>query len=153
MNTTQISMEQIKKLREETGAGVMDAKKALTESNGDMKKAAEWIAKKGLVRAESKQDRETSQGVVYAYVHHNGKSGALVKLLCETDFVARTDDFTALAKELAMQVTSMQPKDVNEFLKQDYIRDPKLTIDQLIKQTAGKVGENIKLDSFVRMAL
>lgn len=146
-------MEQIKELRERTGAGVMEAKKALEESGGDMARAEAWIAAKGLAKAESKADRETNQGVVFAYVHHDGKSGSLVKLLCETDFVARTEDFKTLAKEVAMQATSMQPESVAELLKQEYIRDPKLTIEQLIKQTAGKVGENIQLKEFVRLAL
>jgi elongation factor Ts len=148
-----ISMETIKQLREKTGAGVMDAKRALEVSAGDMKKAEAWILQKGLARAESKADRETNQGTVHAYIHHDGKSGALVTLTCETDFVARTDDFKMLAKELAMQVTSMNPENVDSFLKQEYIRDPKLTIAELIKKTAGKVGENVQLKAFVRMAL
>lgn len=146
-----ITMDQIKKLRLETGAGVMDAKKALEETGGDLTKAKKIIQKKGLDRAEKKAERETAQGIVYAYVHHNGKSGALVRLLCETDFVARTDDFTRLAKELAMQVTSMNPETKADFLAQAYIRDSKLTIEELIKQTAGKVGENIQLGDFTRL--
>jgi elongation factor Ts len=146
-----ISMDQIKKLREKTGAGVMDAKRALEESGGDMKKAEDWIAKKGLSKAESKEDRETAQGVVYSYVHHDGKSGALVKLLCETDFVARTEDFVKLAKELAMQATSMQAESVEELLEQAYVRDPKITVRDLVKQTAGKVGENIQLAEISQM--
>lgn len=146
-------MDQIKQLREMTKAGVMDAKKALEESNGDLVKAQEWIAKKGLDRAEKKADRETEQGIVYSYIHHDHKSGAMVKLLCETDFVAKTQDFESLAKELAMQITSMDPKDTDEFLAQDYIRDPKLKISDLIKQTAGKLGENVRLDKFARISL
>lgn len=148
-----ITMTQIKELREKTGAGVMDAKHALEFSQGEMKKAEAWILEKGLAKAESKSDRETSQGIVFAYIHHNDKAGAIVKLTCETDFVARTADFKTLAKELAMQVTSMKPESVAEFLKQEYIRDPKLKIEQLIKQTAGKVGENIQLKEFFRMEL
>lgn len=148
-----ITMKDIKELREKTGAGVMDAKKALEEAGGDWQKAVEWITKEGLIRAESKAERETAQGVVYAYVHHTQKSGALVKLLCETDFVAKTDAFVTLAKELAMQVTSMNPETVDAFLAQEYIRDPKITIGELIKQTAGKVGENIQLATFIRLAV
>jgi elongation factor Ts len=148
-----IKMDDIKKLREKTGAGVMDAKKALEESKGDMKKAEEWIAKKGIAKAEKKADRETAQGVVGMYVHHNHKSGAMVKLLCETDFVAKTDDFTHLAKELAMQVTSMQPKDAKELLKQTYVRDPKITIEELVKQVSGKVGENVQVGEIARMEI
>jgi elongation factor Ts len=148
-----ISMDEIKKLREKTGAGVMDAKKALEESGGDMKKAETWIAKKGLAKAEKKADRETNQGAIGVYVHHDGKSAGLVKLLCETDFVARTDDFQKLARELAMQVTSMRPESKEEFLKQQYIRDPKMTIEELVKQTAGKLGENIQIGEFKEMAV
>jgi len=147
------TMDEIRKLREETGAGVMDAKKALEESKGDMKAAKAWIAKKGLDRAEKKADREASNGVVYAYVHHNSRSGALVELACETDFVARTDDFVGLAKEIAMQVTSNAPEKVGELLAAPYNRDPKKTMEQLIKETSGKLGEKIELKRFVRYGL
>lgn len=146
-------MDAIKELRQKTGAGIMDAKRALEESGGDMKKAEEWIAKRGLAKAEKTADRETSQGFIGTYVHHDGKSGAMVKLLCETDFVARTDDFRHLARELAMQVTSMQPESKEDFLKQAYVRDPKVTIEELIKQVSGKVGENVQLGEFTRVAL
>ncbi len=148
-----VTMESIKQLREKTGAGVMDAKKALEESQGDMKKAEAWIAAKGMQRAEKKADRETAQGVIGVYIHHNGNSGAIVKLLCETDFVARTDDFKKLAKELAMQVVSMEPESVDALLKQEYVRDAKLTIEQLVKQVAGKLGENVKVEAFERLAV
>lgn len=143
-----VSMADVKKLRAKTSAGVMDAKRALEESKGDMKKAEEWIAKKGLARAEKKGDRETKAGRVYAYIHHDGRSGALIEVQCETDFVAKTEDFERLCKELAMQVNSMQPKDVTAFLKQEYVRDPKLTISELVKQTAAKLGENIVVARF-----
>jgi elongation factor Ts len=148
-----ISMDEIKKLREKTGAGVMDAKRALEEARGDMKQAEAWIAKKGLASAEKKADRETKQGTVGYYIHHDGKSGAMVKLLCETDFVAKTDDFQQLARELAMQVTSMRPETVEAFLKQVYVRDPKMTIEELVKQTAGKLGENVQVGEIVRVGL
>ncbi len=159
-----MTMDLIKQLREKTGAGVMDAKKALEEvlsnskletrkSKQMLEEAAKIIQKRGLARAEEKADRETSQGLIYAYIHHDGKSGALIKLACETDFVARTDDFKNLAKELAMQVTSMDPKTVDEFVGQDYIRDSSMKIGDLIKQTAGKVGENIQLIEFKRLGL
>jgi len=146
-----VTMDEIKILREKTGAGVMDAKKALEESSGDMKKAEEWIAKRGIVLAEKKADRETAQGVIGVYVHHNQKSGALVKLLCETDFVAKTDDFQNLARELAMQVTSMKPESVEDLLGQTYVRDPQLTVEELVKQVSGKVGENVKVGQVVNL--
>lgn len=148
-----ISMDQIKQLREKTQAGVMEAKKALEETNGDMKKAEAWIAEHGLIKAAKKADRETKQGTVGVYVHHDGKRGAMVKLLCETDFVARTDEFKTLARELAMQVTSMNPESKEAFLEQAYIRDPNMTISSLIKQVAAKTGENVQLGEFVRLEL
>ena len=148
-----VSMSQIKKLRAVTGAGVMDAKRALEEAKGDLKKAEAWIAKKGVMKAAKKTDRKTAEGIVYCYVHHDGKSGAMIELLCETDFVARNSDFKKLAHELAMQVTSMNPKNVNEFLKQEYIRDPKKKIKDLIDETVGKIGENIKLSRLTRYKL
>lgn len=148
-----VSMDQIKQLREKTQAGIMEAKKALEETNGDMAKAEAWIAERGLAKAEKKADRETKQGVVGIYVHHDGKQAAMVKLLCETDFVARTDEFKNLARELAMQVTSMNPESKEAFLDQEYIRDSKFTIATLIKQVAAKTGENIQLGEFYRMEL
>lgn len=148
-----ISMDLIKQLREKTQAGIMEAKKALEESNGDMKKAEAWIAEHGLLKAEKKADRETKQGVIGVYIHHDGKRGAMVKLLCETDFVARTDEVKYVARELAMQITSMNPESKEDFLEQEYIRDPKLTISALIKQVAAKTGENVQLGEFVRLEL
>lgn len=148
-----INIEQLKKLREETGAGVMDVRKALEESNGDLDKARQWIKEKAVKIAEKKSDRETSEGVVGSYVHTTGKVAGMVALACETDFVARTEDFKNLSRELAMQVASMSPENVEEFLKQPYIRDPKKSITDLIKETAGKVGENIVVKSIYRMTV
>ncbi len=146
-----MDMKVLKELREETGAGVMEVKRALEESKGDVAKAKGWITKKGLARAEKKSaEREASRGGVYAYVHHDGRSGALVELACETDFVARTEEFGELAKELAMQVTSMNPENVEGFLAEDYLRDPSMKIGDLIKQLSGKLGEKIELKRFVR---
>lgn len=147
------SLDQIKKLREETGAGVMGAKRALEEAGGDMEKAKKIITEKGLVQAAKKAKRATGEGIILAYVHYNHKSGALVELACETDFVAETQDFKTLAKELAMQVTSMDPLDVASFLSQPYIRDPQKTVKELIGEYVGKLGENIKLVRFVRYGL
>jgi len=148
-----ISMDLIKELREKTNAGVMDAKRALEESNGDMKKAEDWIREKGIQRAEKKADREAKQGVIASYVHQGAQVVALVELNCETDFVARTDKFIALGKEVAMQVASMKPANVEELMTQAYIRDAKLTIKDLVKSTAGTVGENIVIARFTRMAV
>jgi elongation factor Ts len=123
----------------------MDVRKALTESDGDVKKAKAWIEKKGLKRAEEKADRTTEAGHVFSYVHFNGRMGSLVKLACETDFVAKTEDFQTIGKEIAMQVASMKPDSVEELLKQDYLRDGSKTIEGLIKSLSGKTGENIKI--------
>ena len=140
-----ITVAQIKKLRDETGLGIMDVRKALTESDGDTKKAKAWLTKKGLKRAAEKAERDTSAGYVFSYVHFNGKVGSLAKLVCETDFVAKTEDFQKLGKEIAMQVASMKPESVDELLKQDYLRDPSKTIEGMIKALSGKTGENIKI--------
>lgn len=140
-----ITTEDIKKLREETGAGIMDVRKALTEARGDVKKAKAWITQKGMARAAEKADRETGASYVFAYVHFNGKVGSLVKLACETDFVAKTEDFQTLGREIAMQVASMKPESVVELLKQDYLRDGSKTIDALVKGVSGKTGENIRV--------
>jgi elongation factor Ts len=148
-----IDMELLKKLREETGAGVMDVRRAIEESNGDVEKARKWIKEKAIKTAEKKADRATAEGFVGSYVHTTGKVAGMVALACETDFVARTEDFRNLARELAMQVASMDPQSVDELLTQAYIRDAKKTISDLVKETAGKVGENIVVKQVVRMTL
>src|ERR1041385_985352 len=107
---TEISSEQVKLLREKTGAGMMDCKKALAESSGDMEKAIDYLRKKGAATAEKRADRATNQGVVEAYIHAGGRIGAMVELNCETDFVAKTDDFKSVAKEIAMQIAAMNPQ-------------------------------------------
>lgn len=147
-----ISVNEIKKLREDTGAGINDCRMALEESDGDLTRAKEWLKKKGLDKASSKAEREVKAGLVDTY-SHGGKVGVLVELLCETDFVARTDDFKNLAHELTLQIASMNPASVEELLSQEYIRDNSLTVDQLIKGVVGKVGENIQVGRFERIAL
>jgi elongation factor Ts len=147
------NIELLKKLRTETAAGIADCRKALEETDNNYEKAKDWLKKKGLEKAEKKGDREVSQGLVASYVHQTGRVAALVEILCETDFVARTDEFKHVAKEVAMQVASMNPKDVDALLKQDYIRDSSLTIETLIKQTIGKLGENIVIKKFSRIAI
>lgn len=146
-----ITVDQIKKLRDETGLGIMDVRKALTESDGNVAKAKEWLEKKGIKRADEKSDRETVAGYVFSYVHFNGKVGSLIKLACETDFVAKTEDFQALGKEIAMQVASMKPESVEELLKQDYLRDTSKTIEAMLKVLSGKTGENIKIVNAIWM--
>lgn len=146
------SVDQIKNLREETGAGIVDCRTALEESDGDLEKAKLWLKKKGLDKALEKSSREVKAGLVETY-SHGGKVGVLVELLCETDFVAKTEDFKYLAHELALQIASMKPESVADLLNQEYIRDNTQTIDQLIKSTVGKLGENIQVGRFERVAL
>lgn len=149
----QLDLKAIKKLRDETSASIADCRRALEESNGDEKKALEWLKKRAGEIAAKKADRETGQGLVEAYIHGGGKVGVLVELLCETDFVAKTDEFKQLAREVAMQVAAMNPKDVDTLLKQDYIRDSSLTIEQLVKNAIGKIGENITVKRFIRFEI
>lgn len=148
-----ILMSDIKKLRTKTGAGVMDCKRALEKAKGNFAKAEKIIIKEGIIMAEKKSDRKTSQGLIEAYIHANGKIGALVELSCETDFVARTDDFRKLAHELVMQIAAMEPKDVENLLEQPYIRDYTITISDLVKKTIAKLGENIIVKRFERFEL
>lgn len=147
-----VNIEDLKKLREETGAGIADCREALEEAKGDMKKAKEVIKKKGLDKASSKAEREVKQGLVETY-SHGGKVGVLVELLCETDFVAKTEDFKSLAHELALQIASMKPESVADLLDQEYIRDNSQKVDDLVKAAIGKLGENIQIGRFERIAL
>jgi elongation factor Ts len=147
-----INVDLIKQLREQTGAGIADCREALEEAGGDLNKATEIIKKKGLDKAVSKAGREVGAGLVEVY-SHGGKVGVLVEVLCETDFVAKTEDFKNLAHELALQVASMRPDSVSELLEQDYIRDPGQKVSDLINGVIGKLGENIQVGRFERIEL
>lgn len=135
----QIKLDDLKKLREQTSAGVSDCRSALEEAHGDMKKAAEILKKKGVEKAAKKSDREVKAGMIFTYVHHTGRVGAIVGLACETDFVAKTEDFQKLGREIAMHVAATGSLEV------PYIRDASKTIEDLIKETIGKLGENIQV--------
>jgi len=148
-----ITLEQIKKLRLKTKAGVLDCRQALEESRGDLTKAEKWLREKGIEAAAKKEGRETKHGLVGAYAHHDGTKASLVALACETDFVARTQEFKTLVQEIAMQVTAMAPKDVKALLKQPWIRDESRTIADLLKEMTAKTGENIVLKDFKRVDL
>lgn len=148
-----VDVKLLKQLRGETQVSIADCRKALEESGGDYQKALEWLRKHGIEKAEKKQERETSQGLIDSYIHQNGRVGALVELLCETDFVARTSEFKNLAHELVMQVAAMNPKDVGSLLKQEYIRDSSKTVEDLIKEAIAKLGENIVVGNFQRFEL
>jgi len=145
-------LEKIQMLRERTGLGVLDLKKALEEAAGDENKALEILKKKGVAVAEKRAERATKQGVVYAY-GHGTRIGAVVELNCETDFVAKTDDFKNVAKDLAMQIASMDPKNLEDLLVQPFIKDASKTIQDLITELIAKTGENIKIGKFARVEL
>lgn len=190
--------KQVMELRALTNAGVMDAKAALDEAGGDVQKAAELLRKKGIAKADKKSDRATAEGVIHAYVHANGKVGAMVEVLCETDFVARNEQFQQFVHDLAMHVVAANPlyvraedvpaevleKEKQVFieevaaagkppeivekivsgkmekyltdvclLKQPFVKDEDVTIEELMKSVTAKVGENIKVKRFVRMSL
>ena len=165
MNT---STDRIKELRGLTGAGVMDCKNALIETDGDLEKAVECLKEKGFARAQKKAGREAIMGVIEAYIHTGGRIGAMVEVNCETDFVARTDDFRELAHNLAMQVAALSPQFVSAeeipegtqtepqevcLLLQPYIKNPDQTIKDIITETIAKVGENIRVKRFTRFEL
>jgi elongation factor Ts len=150
---SKIKAVDIKKLREITGARVLDCKAALEEAQGDLLQAEELVSQKGLARAEKNQDRETAAGIIAQYVHNNGKVGALVEIRCETDFVAQNNEFQEMARAVAMQVAAMDPENSEALLKQEYIKDSKVNIETLIKSLSGKIGEKMVLVRFVRFEL
>lgn len=146
----------------------MECKKALLQTKGDMDKALQILKEEGLLEAKKKAGRATTQGLIEAYVHTGGRIGAMVEVNCETDFVARTDEFKKLAHHLAMQVAAMPPQFVSKeeapegvdiepeaacLLLQPYIKDPNKTIQDIITETIAKVGENIKIKRFARFEL
>jgi len=164
----EIAVDQIKALRELTGAGVMDCKKALQQTLGDISKAEETLKANGIAKVEGKAGRETLEGVVEAYIHSGGRVGAMVELSCETDFVSRLPEFKELAHSLTMQIAAMGPPyldhpDIPEgdprnpedicLLHQSFIKDESKTIQDLIKELAARVGENIRVRKFTRFAL
>lgn len=144
-----ISAADVQKLREMTGAGVVDCKKALEDAQGDVDKAVEIINEKGLVKAQSRAGRGTKAGILETYIHNN-RVGVLLELRCETDFVARTEGFRNLAHDLAMHIAAMDPKDLAVLLAQPYVKDPAMTVDALVKGTIAKTGENIEIGRFCR---
>lgn len=148
-----IDITLLKKLREETSISVSECRQALEDANGDYNKALELLRAKAAEKAAKKSDRETGQGIVETYVHGGGKIGVMVMVLCETDFVARTDEFKHLAHEIAMQIAAMNPKDVEELLAQEFIKDPSKTIEQMVKEAIHKTGENIVVKKFERYAI
>lgn len=147
-----ISSEQVRKLRAETGAGVMDCKKALEDSNGDYEKARKMLEDNAEVIAKKKAERSANQGIIECYCH-GGKIGVILELACETDFVGRNEEFTHLAHELAMQIASMKPQNIDELLAESYVRDESIKVKSLVEQVIAKTGENIKVKRFERYEL
>jgi elongation factor Ts len=139
----------VQKLREMTGAGIMDCKKALEEASGDFNKATELIKERGLAKAAKKADREASAGRIETYVH-NDRVGVMLELQCETDFVARADMFKELAHDIAMQIAAMSPESVDDLMEQAFIKDGGETIESVVTEAIAKLGENIKIGRFVR---
>lgn len=164
---------EIKELREKTGAGIMTCKKALEQASGDMEQAMEILKEQGLAKAQKKAQREAREGLVETYIHTGGRIGALVEVNCESDFVARTDEFRQLARNIAMQVAAMDPAYLSKedlenddlprdeepdpaelcLLAQPFIRDPERTVQDIIVEAVAKVGENIKVKRFARFEL
>ncbi|MCC7365642.1 MAG: translation elongation factor Ts [Dehalococcoidia bacterium] len=164
----EITTAMVKELREKSGAGVMEAKRALEEAEGDMKKAAEIIRERGIAAAAKRADRAANQGVVEAYIHAGGRIGVLVEVNCETDFVANTADFRQLARDIAMQIAAMNPAVVAPedrtpehegtdaeicLLAQPFIRDSSKTIGELVRDVVAKTGENVRISRFDRYEL
>ncbi len=164
----EVSVESIKELRERTSAGIMDCKRALQESNGDLAQAEELLRAQGIASAAKRASRATNQGVVESYIHSGGRIGALVEVNCETDFVARTDDFKGLAHDLAMQVAAMSPLYIDDddipdgeevdpqqacMMQQPFIKDPSRTVQDLVNEMVGKLGENVRVRRFTRFSL
>lgn len=147
-----VSIEDIKKLRELTGAGITDAKQALIDAGGDFDKALKAMRQKGFDKAAKRAEREARAGLIGSYVH-DGRIGVLVEVNCETDFVAKTDEFKELVKDLSLQVCSTDPKDVSELLEQEFIKDTSKTVGDVVKEANAKLGENIVVRRFSRLAL
>ena len=162
-----IKTEQIKELRSRTSAGVMDCKKAFEDCKGDLDKAESLLKEKGVASAAKKAGRDTNQGLIETYIHSGGRIAAMVEVNCETDFVARTEDFEGLAHDIAMQVAAMSPSFVSKsdnsdqeelpdeayLLNQPFIKDPSKNIQDVINEAVGKLGENIRVRRFQRFSL
>ncbi|MCD4719771.1 MAG: translation elongation factor Ts [Desulfobacula sp.] len=194
----QISAAMVKELREATGSGIMDCKRVLGEAEGDMEKAIVLLRKKGLAKAAKRAGRSTSEGIIYSYIHTGAKLGVLLEVNCESDFVAKTEDFKAFVKNIAMHIAAtnpagMNPEDVDQavvekekeifraqmldqgkpeniidkivegkvekfykdicLMSQQYVKDPQKTITDLLKETIGKIGENIQIKRFIRFQI
>ncbi len=194
----EISAAMVKELRQATGSGIMDCKRVLAEAEGDMEKAIDLLRKKGLAKAAKRAGRSTSEGIIYSYIHTGARLGVLLEVNCESDFVAKTEDFEAFAKNIAMHVAATNPAGLNPedvdpalvekereiyraqmieegkpeniidkivdgkvekfykdicLMSQQYVKDPQKTITEVLKETIGKIGENIQIKRFVRFQI
>lgn len=194
----EITAQMVKELRAATGSGIMDCKKVLAEAEGDMDKAIDLLRKKGLAKAAKRAGRSTSEGIIYSYIHTGAKLGVLLEVNCESDFVAKTEDFESFAKDIAMHIAAanpagLVPEDVDQsviekereiyraqmleegkpeniidkivdgkvekfykevcLLSQQYIKDPQKTVEDVLKETIGKIGENIQIKRFARFQI
>lgn len=194
----EVTAAMVKELRDATGSGIMDCKKVLAEAEGSIEKAVELLRKKGLAKAAKRAGRSTSEGVIYSYIHTGAKLGVLVEINCESDFVAKTDDFQEFAKNIAMHIAAANPAGLNPedvdatvvekereiyraqmleegkpeniidkivdgkiekfykdvcLMSQQYVKDPQKNISELLKETIGKIGENIQIRRFARFQI
>ena len=163
-----VDVQLVRTLRDQTGAGIMDCKEALEKSDGNLEKAVLALREKGVASAVKRVGRETNEGVIETYLHTGGRVGAMVELGCETDFVARTEEFQKLAHDIAMQVAAMGPVYVSEddieegdarppaqiaLMLQPFIKNSSSSVGEMVKELAGKVGENIRVVRFSRLAV
>ena len=148
-----VDFTKLKFLREKSGVSFSLCKKALEETGNDIAASQKLLTKWGADKLADKSDRSTSQGAIFSYVHHNKKIATLIEIQCETDFVAKNDQFQKLGTDLAMQLASMPADTVDELLEQEYIRDPSKKMNDLFKETALKFGENMKVTRILRWAL
>jgi len=148
-----ITVEEIKKLREETGLSIMQCKAALEEARGDKNKALDLLKKKGAEMASKKSDRTLGSGVVVSYIHAGEAVGVMLELLCETDFVAKNPEFKSVARDIGMHIAAMNPSDVLELLEQPFIKDSSQTISNLVSNTIQKFGERTEVGRFVRFSI
>ena len=194
----EVTAAMVKELREATGSGIMDCKRVLADADGDLEKAIELLRKKGLAKAAKRAGRSTSEGIIYSYIHTGAKLGVLLEVNCESDFVAKTEDFNEFAKNIAMHIAAANPAGLNPedvdaavvekereiyraqmleegkpeniidkivegkvekfykdscLMSQQYVKDPQITISDLLKETIGKIGENIQIKRFVRFQI
>lgn len=149
---SEISISDIKRLHELTGVGITDAKQALLESGGNFDEALAAMRKQGLTKAEKRGEREARAGLIGSYAH-DGRIGVIVEVNCETDFVAKTDEFKELVKDLCLHIAASDPKNESELMKQPFVKNPEQTVGDYVKEYIAKLGENIVVRRFFRFAL